>query len=167
MALQRKNMNRKRHQRFVPLHLALDITKRPLCSSFVSYCISFSFSLLFPLLDDGTKAETSLFWWLCRWRPSFLCIFFSPFLSRPRPTGGRKLNDRFMLLKKEKEKHVYKTEKRGSVEKNWICMCVHIYIYKKEAQRDPDGTARCWKERDGRVRPSFFFSFYFLCVCVL
>ena len=59
----------------------------------------------------------------------FDVFFFSPFLSRPRPTGGRKLNDRFMLLKKEKEKHVYKTEKRGSVEKNWICMYVHIYIY--------------------------------------
>ena len=45
-------------------------------------------------------------------------------------------------------------------------MYVRSYIYiKKEAQRDPDGTARCWKERDGRVRPSFFFSFYFLCVC--
>ena len=73
----------------------------------------------------------------------FDVFFFSPFLSRPRPTGGRKLNDRFMLLKKEKEKHVYKTEKRGSVEKK-LDMYVRSYIYiKKEAQRDPDGTARC------------------------
>ena len=166
MALERKHMNRKRHQRFVPLHLALDITKRPLCSSFVSYCISFSFSLLFPLLDDGTKAETSLFWWLCRWRPSFWCIFFSPFLSRPRPTGGRKLNDRFMLLKKKK-KNMYTRRRKGVPLKKTGYVCAFIYIYIKKRRKEIP-TERPGVEKnvtDASDRAFFFPSIFCVCVC--
>ena len=72
-----------------------------------------------------------------------------------------------MLLKKEKEKHVYKTEKRGSVEKNWICMCVHIYIYIKKRRKEiPTERPGVEKNVTDASDRAFFFPSIF-CVCVL
>ena len=79
------------------------------------------------------------------------------------PTVRREEIERPLYVVK-KEKHVYKTEKRGSVEKNWICMCVHIYIKKrrKEIPTERPGVEKNVTDASDRA---FFFSFYFLCVC--